>query len=104
MQRQNSDSYIEALKQKALEKAEQRDLSEKEMEKVKQCCRRIFTTADGIIVAKAMMKISGIYKLVKNTQSLGEMGAERGKEYMYMFFIKGMLTPEQLSSVERKED
>lgn len=72
-------------------------------ERLRNACRRLFSTDDGRIVANAMMQVSGIYRLNKIVTDLGQAGQERGKEYMYLFFVKGMLTADELSHIERKD-
>lgn len=94
-------SKVDALLKAAQEKQEQQELDEKELGELKEACQKVFTSAAGIKVAKAMMKVSGIYKLKHNLTELGQAGAERGKEYMYLLFVKAMLTPEQLLKIER---
>jgi len=94
---------VDALLKRSEEQKQQQELSQEEAENLKKSCRGIFITESGILVARAMMKVSGIYKLQKNTNNPMEMGAERGKEFMYLHFIKGMLEPEQLMKIERNK-
>lgn len=104
MPQKPNKSTVERLIEQKLERTKQDQLTKEEFQELRKACRSLFSTEYGIIVAKAMMRISGIYKVPKNTTNPIEMGAERGKEAMYLFFIKGMLTSDQLSSIECGND
>ena len=83
-----------------------RDMAEKKKEhaeKQKQAlrdlrvsCQRIFSTPDGKVVARALMKFCGLYRFPKTSDE-----KDRGKEEVYLYFIKQMLEPEQLLTIER---
>ena len=92
---------IDELLKRSEDREAQVDLTEKEIADLKLACRQVFTGPNGKVIAKAMMKLSGIYKLNKNLTNPAIMAAERGKEFMYLFFVKGMLTPEEISAIER---
>jgi len=94
---------VDALLKRSEEQKQKQELSQEQADKLKKACRGIFTTESGIIVARAMMKASGIYKLNKNLMNPYEMGAELGKEFIYLHFVKGMLEPEQLMKIERNK-
>lgn len=91
---------VEQIKKAMAEKKKADEAMQKDLENVKKACRRLFSTADGILVARAMMKVSGMYKLDCNMMNPYEIGAERGKEYMYKFFIKGMLSDDTIAKIE----
>ena len=98
---QTTADRLLAKKKKELE---QERLTEEEAKDLKKACRDLFSTQKGIKVARYMMRASGIYRLNKNTQNPLDMAAERGKEWMYLTFVKGVLSPEQLLKIERKDD
>ena len=77
-------------------------LNDKEMQELKESANYIFSLPQGKIVARAMMKISGIYRVPKNASNPIEMGAERGKEAMYLFMIKGLLDHDLVCDIERR--
>lgn len=74
---------------------EQKEKMEKEGRELKEACQRLWSTADGIKVARAMMIESGIYNLNKN-----KIDEQRGKEYMYLMFVKGTLNTKQVCEIE----
>lgn len=98
----NIESTVERLKKMQETKDKAQELTDKEGLILKEAANYIFSLPEGIKVAKMMMKVSGIYKLAKNTTNPIEMGVERGKEYMYLFFIKGLLDRPVLNNIERK--
>lgn len=71
------------------------DQMAKEGRELKEACQRLWSTADGIKVARAMMLESGIYNLNK-----GKIEDQKGKEYMYLMFVKGTLTATQICNIE----
>lgn len=83
-------------------KLEQKKITDEEAKKLKKAANIVFSSEEGIIVAKAMMRVSGIYKLNKNSLNPVEMGIERGKEYMYLWFIKGLLNQDLINIIESK--
>lgn len=62
---------------------------------LKEACQRLWSTDDGVKVARAMMIESGIYNLEK-----GKIEDQKGKEYMYLMFVKRILTAKQLCDIE----
>lgn len=81
----------------------------KEAEDLKNAARRLFSTPDGIRVAKHMMKMSGIYDACDVNRSPLDvcmddkaMRAFAGRQFIYKYFIVGMLTPQQRMKIEEK--
>lgn len=68
---------------------------EKEGKELKEACQRLWSTADGVKVARAMMIECGIYNLGK-----GKIEDQKGKEYMYLMFVKGTLNATQICNIE----
>ncbi len=77
-------------------------LNKEEYARLKKSCEYIFKLPEGQILAKAFMRMSGIYSARKNTSSIYEIGLERGKEELYLFFIKGMLPTRTVMEIESK--
>lgn len=100
MQQKQAQSTADRLLKQAAEARQQNELTKKEMSELKRACRGIFSTRNGQYVARAMMKVSGIYRLNKNNTNVFAMGEERGREFMYLFFVKGMLSAEQMNQIE----
>ena len=94
------DKRVSTFEKLNADKQKQDEQSKAQIDLVKKACRSVFSTEYGIIVARAMMKVSGMYALDKNMLNPYEIGAERGKEYMYKFFIKGMLTDDMIAKIE----
>ncbi|MEA3432567.1 MAG: hypothetical protein U9R01_07870 [candidate division WOR-3 bacterium] len=91
-------SKIDDIRQ---QRAKKKQMSDEEAAKLKKAANIIFNSEEGVIVAKAMMKVSGIYKLVKTNNPV-DMATERGKEYMYLFFCKGLLNQDLLTRIESR--
>lgn len=98
-----SKSTAEKLLDKHKQAEERKDLSKKEFLELRKACRGIFSTRNGVLVARAMMKISCINRYPKNNTNPIAMGEQHGREEMYAFFVKNMVTPEQLIKIERGE-
>ncbi len=96
---QNVVRKLEANK-KAREELDK--ISGKELENLKAAAISIFSRAEGIVFARAFMKVCGLYKIEKNNNNLYEMGKERGKESLYLFFIKGLLPEDIVATIEKK--
>jgi DNA replication initiation complex subunit (GINS family) len=101
MQQNQNQSTAERLLKKAQESADRQALSKEEFAELKKACRAIFTTKYGQIVARTMMRVSGIYTVPKNSNNLVAMGEERGREFMYLFFVKSMLSSESIQLIEK---
>lgn len=99
-QKQSPQQTVEKLLKQAQEREERNELSKKEFAELKKACRGVFSTRNGKVLAQAMMKFSGIYRINKEMNNPYVMGRERGQEFMYLFFVKGMLSSEQLSQIE----
>lgn len=84
------------------EKKEAVDFSQKEMDELKKCCQQVFSSPEGVMVARAMMKVSGIYKYPDLDLTPMNMACQKGLKYMYLFFVKGMLNYQTVSKIERK--
>ena len=97
-------STADKLLEQRRKQEELNQLTKEEAEELKKAAKAVFSTREGIKVAKFMMKASGIYRPNKNLSNPYEMGAERGKEYMYLILIKGLLNPELIAEIEKKED
>ncbi len=93
---------LERQKKEKEAKEKRLNLNKKEFEKLKVACEYIFRLSEGKILAKAMMRMSGIYTHNKNNNNLYEIGKERGKEEMYLFFVKGMLPTRIVMDIEKK--
>lgn len=100
MQPKQTQSTAEKLLEEAARRAERNQLSKKDFSELKKACRSIFATRNGQIVARAMMRFSGVYNFPKNLTNPIVMGEERGKEFMYLFFVKNMVSSETLSQIE----
>jgi len=98
-----NQSTAEALLKKSKEQEEKQQKFKEEALELKKACEGVFSTPNGIVLARAMMRASGIYKLPKNISNPLEMAAQAGKEWMYLTFVKGVLSPEQLMKIERKD-
>lgn len=95
-----NQSTAEKLLKKAEEQAKKNELTKEQFAELKRACRGIFSTRNGQVVAKAMMKVSRIYTYPKNNTNVFAMGEERGMEFIYIFFVKNMLTAEQMNQIE----
>lgn len=98
-----TNSTAERLLKKAQEVAERQALSKEEFTQLKKACRAIFSTRNGIVVAKAMAKLSGIYAFPKNNTNPIAMGEQNGKAFMYCFFVKSLLSAETITQIETQE-
>ncbi len=95
-------SAIEKAKLAKEAKEKRLKLNKEEYAKLKKSCEYIFKLPEGQILAKAFMRMSGIYSARKNNNNLYEIGKERGKEELYLFFIKGMLPTRTVMEIESK--
>ena len=97
---------IEEIIQRTVDKKEKPkkalELSIEEAKKLKMACNNVFSSADGIVVARAFMRFCGLYGSKKNNNNLFEIGKERGKEEVYLFFFKSMLDNELINEIETK--
>lgn len=101
---QNDDKPQREKTAKEIEMEALRAEQTKKAEDLKNAARRLFTTKDGIVVAKAMMRISNIYNLSADLEADDKMlRALAGRTFMYNYFIKGLLTSEQLVAIESVE-
>lgn len=101
MKPQQAKSTADKLLEQANRIKERYELSKEEQAEIRKACRSLFSTRNGKIVAKAMMRVSGIYRVPKNNTNPIAMGEERGAEMMYLYFVKNNLSPEVLSEIER---
>jgi len=90
-----NEARKEAIKKAAEEKA-------KWIKEAKDAARIVFSTKTGIIFGRALMRLSGIYNKNKNSSNLYEIGKERGKEELYLELVKGLLSDDIVSQIERK--
>ncbi len=97
-----TENAVERAKKKEKDKAKRLKLNKEEYIKLKKSCEYIFKLPEGQILAKAFMRMSGIYSARKNNNNLYEIGKERGKEELYLFFIKGMLPTRTVMEIESK--
>ena len=97
-----TENALERAKKDKEAKEKRLKLNKEEYIKLKKSCKYIFRLPEGLILAKAFMKMSGIYSARKNNNNLYEIGKERGKEELYLFFIKGMLPTRTVMEIESK--
>jgi len=97
------ENTVEKLLKQREEQAKKEEFTKEELENIKKCAQFIFSSSEGITVARAMMRMSGIYKLKKDMNNLMQIGFERGLEHFYLFFIKGLLDYKTISDIERKQ-
>ena len=90
------------IEEKKKAKEAQAQFSSKEFEELKESMIIMCSKPEGIIFARAFMRLCGLYKAVKNDSNLYEIGKERGKEELYLFFIVGLLPPDIRASIEKK--
>lgn len=76
----------------------------KEAEDLKNAARRLFTTKDGIKIAKAMMKTCQMYSLDIDMLDDEKVRSLVSRSFLYRFFIIGMLTPQQRMAIESPEE
>ena len=100
--KQMPKSKAEEMLERKEKDEEAKAIQAKEFEELKIACQKVFSTPTGIMLAKDMMKKSGIYRLEKECNNVGKMSEERGREGMYLYYVKHMLTPEQLLKIERR--
>ncbi|MHA1970365.1 MAG: hypothetical protein ACTSXE_00785 [Candidatus Thorarchaeota archaeon] len=102
----NLTNYVDKAiaKQKAEKEAQEKrkELSIQELKSVAKACRQVFGTKNGMLVARAMMRVSGIYKTNKNSTNMFEIGKERGREEMYLFFVKQFLNADTIAQIEKR--
>lgn len=77
---------------------------QKESEDLKNAARRLFSTKDGVTVARAMMNICQIYSLDIDTLDNDKVRSMVSRAFLYKLFIVGMLTPQQRMLIETKEE
>lgn len=82
-QGQSNEEKMEAMKKDALQ--------------LKQACQRVFTSPDGVYIAKKMKEVSRVYDWRSHR---AHNDYDRGMQAMYLMFIKGTLEPEQCSAIE----
>ena len=97
-----AENALERAKKDREAKEKRLKLNKEEYAKLKKSCEYIFSLPEGRIFAKAFMRMSGIYSARKNNNNLYEIGKERGKEEVYLFFIKGMLDTRTVMEIESK--
>ena len=97
-----TENALARAKKKEEDKAKKQKMNIEELKALKKACEYIFSLPEGRIFAKAFMRMSGIYSARKNNNNLVEMGKERGKEELYLFFIKGMLDTRTVIKIESK--
>lgn len=100
MPQKPNKSTVARLLEQADKRKEQAELTAKEYQELKRACRGVFTTRNGKLLGKYMMKISGLYRLNKEKTNPYVMGEERGREFMYLFFVKGQLSPDHIQHIE----
>ena len=99
-----TENALERAKKKEEDKAKRLKLNKEEYIKLKKSCEYIFNLPEGQIFAKAFMRMSGIYSARKNNNNLYEIGVERGKEQLYLFFIKGLLPTRIVMEIESRAE
>ena len=77
-------------------------LSAEEAEELKKACQYIFSTSEGKIVASYMMKVCGTNKFPNLNLDPMTMACQRGMEYIYKFFVVGMVSPETKMEIETR--
>ena len=96
-------STIDKLLKQNEKSKEANELSKEEAATLKRCCINVFSTAEGKIVARHMMKMSGIYIFPDMVFDTAASAFKKGMTHMYLFFIKGQLKPKTLMEIETKE-
>ncbi len=84
----------------AKEEAKKNEMTSEEMETFKKCCVDVFSTHEGKIVAKAMMKTCGIYKFPDTNFDPCQSAFQKGMIHIYKLFIKGQLDAKTIMEIE----
>ena len=100
MEQKQDRSTADKLLDRAKQLVERQELSKEDFSELRRACRSLFSTRNGQIVARAMMRLSGIYRIPKNLLNPYVMGEERGREFMYLFLVKNMLSSEAMLQIE----
>jgi len=70
---------------------------EKDALQLKQACQRVFSSPDGVFIAKKMKDTCRVFDW-RSHRSHSDY--DRGMQAMYLMFVKGTLTPEQCANIE----
>lgn len=91
--------HIEDLKKLKEKKEQEKQKLEKYACDLKQYARTVFSSPAGVNLARAMMKYSGVYSVEDLTDE--KIREKKGRVDMYLVFVKGLATEEQISLIEK---
>lgn len=83
---------------------EQIEVAKKKAKELKEAARRLFSTKDGNLIAKEMLRVSGMYGLDNDLLPDERLRAVAGRSFAYKYFIVGMCTTEQRLAIEAPEE
>lgn len=92
---------VDKLKAEAEKRLKDRELSDEEMQELQKACRLVFSSKEGKLVAKYMLKVSGLYKYPDFNLDPSTMAFQKGMLHIVKFFVIGMLDKESFNQIER---
>ncbi len=92
------------LLEMAQAKKKQSELTDEEAQELKKACRFVFSSREGKIVAKYMLKTCGIYKFPDINLDHAQMCFASGMRYIVKMFVLGMLDKQLLTEINGDEN
>ena len=103
MDKQNVESTVDIMLKRAEEKKKLVSLTDEEMLELKKACNYVFSSKEGKLIAKHMMKACQIYKFPGFNLDYGTMCFEKGLQWMYKFFVLGLVDQSIVNDIEMEK-
>jgi hypothetical protein len=78
-------------------------LSKEESEELKKACNYVFSSPEGKLIGKYMMRVCGIYRFPDINFDLASMAFQKGMIYMYKLFVLGMVDKIIVNEIEMEK-
>lgn len=99
------DSTVDKMMEVERRRKEQQAKQKEQVEQLKACANRIFSTEDGKFFARAILQTSGIFRPpdFSNPKALDgqNLAFYKGMEAIYILFFREILDKDILSAIER---